>query len=318
VYVIANPYDSLAPLSIYRYRPSPFDLGQPVVVGKCLGASIELMQYRLDSTQLIPGESQHLTLIWQASEPLTRTFYVRVRLYELAASARRVWAQVDNATPANLKTRLWPVGRPLTDRYTLDISEDLPDGAYQLQVQALYAENEALPEPNLDHTLGDAITLAQLEAQPWTSGTPLTAARPFTATFGNEIDLIGYGLRPADDTTPIVERGGALRLRLYWRARTAPGASYHVFTHLLTSDNRLIAQSDSAPVYETFPTDQWQAGQYILDEHIIPIDANTPPGRYRLRVGLYSVGSGERLAARDEAGREWPERSVMLTQVEVE
>jgi len=320
VYAIANPYDSLAPLSIYRYQPSPFDLGPEVNVGAHLGGIIELASYRLDSTQLIPGEAQHLTLTWRALEPLTRTFHVRVRLYDVAT--RRVWAQVDNATPANAKTRLWPVGRPLTDRYTLEIPDDLPDGAYQIEAQMLYAENEALVAPNLEHPLDDAVTLARLEAQPWTSDTPLTVAHPLTATFsereGGTIALLGYGLRPANDTTPIVERGGGLRVRLYWRARAAPDASYHVFTHLLTADGRLVAQSDSIPVYGTWPTDQWQAGQYILDEHIIPIGPDVPPGRYWLKIGMYTAENGERVTARDAAGRETPERSLPLVQVEVE
>ena len=320
VLAVNNPYDSLAPLSIYRYQPSPFDLGLEVNVGAHLGGIIELASYRLDSTQLIPGEAQHLTLTWRALEPLTRTFHVRVRLYDTAA--RRVWAQVDNATPANAKTRLWPVGRPLTDRYTLEIPDDLPDGAYQIEAQMLYAENEALVAPNLEHPLDDAVTLARLEAQPWTSDTPLTVAHPLTATFGeregNTIELLGYGLRPANDTTPIVERGGGLRVRLYWRAQAAPGASYHVFTHLLTADGRLVAQSDGIPVYGTFPTDQWRAGQYILDEHIISIGSDVPPGRYWLKIGMYAAETGERVTARDAAGREAPERSLPLVQVEVE
>jgi mannosyltransferase len=87
---------------------------------------------------------------------------------------------------------------------------------------------------------------------------------------------------------------------------------------LLTADNRLVAQQDSAPVYETYPTDQWKAGQYILDEHLIPIDATVPPGRYWLKVGLYTPESGERLIARDQAGRQVPDQSLPLIQVDVE
>jgi len=99
-------------LSIYRYRSSPFDLGPEVRVGARLGGILELVSYRVDSTQLIPGEAQHLTLTWRALEQLTRALHVRVRLYEMASG--RIWAQVDKAEPANIKTRLWPVGRSLT------------------------------------------------------------------------------------------------------------------------------------------------------------------------------------------------------------
>ena len=319
VFAIANPYDSLAPLGIYRYRPSPFDVGRPFAVGARFGESIELMQYHLDSDQLIPGEDQHLSLIWRTSQPLTGQWNVRVRVYD--PISQTVVAQVDNAMPAGLKTTLWPVNRPLSDRYTLPIPEDLSSGAYQLDVR-VYGDfpEHALAVRGQEQPTGGLwlLTLAQLEAQPWISDTPLTMAHPLTATFGDSIELLGYSLRPANDTTPIVERGGGLRARFYWRARAVPGASYHVFAHLLTADNQLVAQSDSIPVYETWPTDQWQAGQYILDEHIIPIGSDVPPGRYWLKIGLYAAENGERVTARDAAGREAPERSLPLVQVEVE
>jgi hypothetical protein len=317
VTAITNPYDSLAPLTIYRYRPSPFDVGQVVNVGAHFGESLELLSYRLDSTQLIPGEAQHLTLTWQALQPLPKLINVRVRLY--ASASRRVWAQVVNATPASARSQLWPAGRPLTDLYTLRIPKDLPPGAYQVEVQVLRAENEVIPETDIEHPLGDAVILARLEAQPWISDTPMTAAHSLTALFGEPTLAAGRVIELTGYTAPSrVERGEVLRVRLYWHAQAAPGKSYHVFTHLLTADNRLVAQQDSAPVYETYPTDQWKAGQYILDEHLIPIDAATPPGRYWLRVGLYTPESGERLIARDQTGREWPDRSVLLIQVEVE
>ncbi len=312
VYALANPYDSLAPLGIYRYRPSPFEAGRSFAVGARFGESIELMQYRLDSDQLIPGEDQHLTLIWRTSQPLTSQWNVRVRVYD--PISQTVVTQVDNAMPASLKTTLWPVNRPLSDRYTLPIPDDLSSGAYQLDVR-IYGD---FPEHALTVRGQAQLTLAQLEVQPWISEAPMTVTRLLTATFGDAIELIGYGLRPASDTMPIVERGGGLRVRLYWRARAVPSVSYHIFTHLLTADNQLVAQSDSIPVYETFPTDQWQADQYILDEHIIPIGSDVPPGRYWLKIGMYTAENGERVTARDAAGREASERSLPLVQVEVE
>ena len=317
VTAITNPYDSLAPLTIYRYRPSPFDVGPVVNVGAHFGESLELLSYRLDSTQLIPDEDQHLTLTWRALQPLPKLINVRVRLYDSAS--RRVWAQVMNATPANARSQLWPVGRPLTDLYTLRVPKDLAPGAYQVEVQVLRAENEVIPETDIEHPIGDAVILARLEVQPWISDTPMTAAHSLTALFGEPTLAAGRAIELTGYTAPSrVERGEVLRVRLYWHAQAAPGKSYHVFTHLLTADNRLVAQQDSAPVYETYPTDQWKAGQYILDEHLIPIDAATPPGRYWLKVGLYTPESGERLIARDQAGRELADRSLPLIQVDVE
>lgn len=312
VFAFANPYDSLAPLGIYRYRPSPFDAGRMLDVGIRFGDSIELAQYRLDSDQLIPGEDQHLTLFWYTSQPLTSQWNIRLRVYDPVSQT--VVTQVDNATPGGLKTTLWPVNHLLSDRYTLPIPDDLSSSEYQLDVR-VYGD---FPEHALAVRGQEQLALQPLKVLPWISDTPMMVAHPLTATFGDSIELIGYGLRPANDTTPIVERGGGLRVRLYWRALAAPGASYHIFTHLLAQDSRLVAQSDSIPVYGTWPTDQWQAGQYILDEHLIPIGANVAPGRYWLKIGLYTAENGERVTVQDAAGREAPERSLPLIQVEVE
>jgi len=310
VTAITNPFDSLAPLTIYHYRPSPFDAGPVVSVGAKFGESLELLSYRLDSTQLIPDEDQHLTLTWRALQPLPKLISIQVRLYDSAS--RHVWAQVVNATPANARSQLWPVDRPMTDRYTLRIPRDLPPGAYQVEVQVSRAENEVIPATDIEHPIGGAVILARLEVQPWIGDTPLTAAHPLTATFGDAIQLTGYS------AFTYVDRGGVLRVRLYWHAQDVPDKSYHVFVHLLTTDNRLVAQQDSAPVYETYPTDRWKVGQYILDEHLIPIDAATPPGRYWLKVGMYSPESGERLVAHDQAGHPVPDQSLSLIQVDVE
>lgn len=314
VYTIANPYDSLAPLAIWRYSPGPFDIGPLLEMdarfGQAQGERIELIHYRLDSTELIPGEAQHLTLTWRATEPVTRALGVSVRLYAL--DTEQVWAQVDRLAPAGARTVVWPLDRPLTDRYTLPIPQELPPGAFELKVR-VYVDKPA-------HALQE-LSLARLEAPPWISHEPLRAAHPLTVTFGGEIALTGYSMRPllADDALVTVERGAhsALRVRLYWRALVAPSASYHVFVHVLTDDNRLVAQHDGIPVNGAYPTYTWQAGQFIVDEHLVPIDANLAPGRYRLQVGLYQIENGERLPVRGLTGQVFPEE-VLLARVDVE
>jgi hypothetical protein len=45
-----------------------------------------------------------------------------------------------------------------------------------------------------------------------------------------------------------------------------------------------------------YPTDWWEAGETIADEHALDLRA-LPPGRYRLLIGMYRLDTGERLPA---------------------
>ncbi len=330
VFGLANPYDSIAPVTIWHYWPSPFDMGDAVDVGarfgRAPGERVELVNYRLDSTQLIPGENQHLTLTWRAPELLKHGLGVRVRLYDPAT--KRVWAQVDRPAPAGISSLLWAAGRLMTDRYTLFIPGDLPPSKYVLDVRVYADSVEHFLSPSSADNGGEegdeVLTLAHLEAQPWTSSSPMATAWPTAVSLGDAIELTGYSVNPAPwrgqagGVYTLVERGGTLRVRLYWHALATPGESYHVFTHLVAPDGHIAAQSDSAPVYETVPTTLWQAGQYILDEHIMMIDPALPPGRYWLKVGMYLPDSGERLVMLDAAGQPVPDNSLLLLPVDVE
>jgi len=57
----------------------------------------------------------------------------------------------------------------------------------------------------------------------------------------------------------------------------------------------LVAQQDNLPVEGLAPTTTWQPGTLIRDPFRLDIPGETPPGDYRLLVGLY-----------DEAGNRAP------------
>ena len=73
---------------------------------------------------------------------------------------------------------------------------------------------------------------------------------------------------------------------------------------LLDADDLIIAGSDSQPVNNSYPTTLWSPDERILDPHTLPIPAGTPPGSYRLALGLYYQPTGERLPLHFPDGRE--------------
>ncbi len=123
-----------------------------------------------------------------------------------------------------------------------------------------------------------------------------TASQPLpsfsvTAQFGDAIELTGYQLPPAP-----VSPGDILQVALQWHAIQSPQKNYTVFVQVLDAENHLVGQRDAAPQP---PTSMWHAGATIDDRHGVLIAPGTPPGEYRLVVGLYDANTGVRLPLPD-------------------
>ncbi|OQY48499.1 MAG: hypothetical protein B6242_02200 [Anaerolineaceae bacterium 4572_78] len=105
--------------------------------------------------------------------------------------------------------------------------------------------------------------------------------------FGKIISLINYTISPDE-----LSIGNILQVGLTWQTDDNITENYTVFIQLLNNANQLIGQRDALPLT---PTQQWQPHQLYPDRHGIYIEPGTPPGDYRLIMGLYSVATGNRL-----------------------
>ena len=112
--------------------------------------------------------------------------------------------------------------------------------------------------------------------------------------FGDDIELLGYrGWKLAPTA------GEVTQLQLQWRADQKPDRRYKVFLQLLDPRDQVIAQRDAEPAGEGRPTDTWQPGEVVLDNHGLLIPPGTPPGTYRRIIGLYDAETMERLKLPD-------------------
>ncbi len=89
--------------------------------------------------------------------------------------------------------------------------------------------------------------------------------------------------------------GDVLTLTLTWRAEQIPAQRYKVFVHLLDANNQVIAQRDGEPFADWRPTTTWRAGETIEDNYGVFIEPGTPPGVYRVEIGMYRADNGARL-----------------------
>jgi hypothetical protein len=117
---------------------------------------------------------------------------------------------------------------------------------------------------------------------------PPRTQHPLAATFGNEIQLLGY------DLVQIEPRRH--ELTLVWQAQTEPLDGYTVFVHLLNQDGSCcVWQQDISPQQGAYPTNYWLSGEVIVDKYTIDLPPELEPGPYALEIGLFVPESGLRL-----------------------
>jgi hypothetical protein len=121
-------------------------------------------------------------------------------------------------------------------------------------------------------------------------------------SLSQEVFLIGY------DQEPLSPRPGEeLRVTLYWQTQGELEGVYSTFVHLVDEEGQRVAGSDQQPGGAFYPTDLWRPGEVLRDEHALTVPPETPPGRYRLLVGMYLYPSLEPLGER-----------VFIGQIEIE
>jgi hypothetical protein len=129
---------------------------------------------------------------------------------------------------------------------------------------------------------------------------PLPAADllPLDVQLGDRIRLTGYQVlgspgSPAGAGLRRTAPGEIVQVQLRWTAEAALDTRYTVFLQALDSANHLVGQRDAEPA---IPTPDWKPGQPVLDRHGLLVEPGTPPGEYRVIVGLYDPVTGRRLA----------------------
>lgn len=137
------------------------------------------------------------------------------------------------------------------------------------------------------------------------------------AQFTNGIDLRGFRIADDAETHVFSADGDSLALSLYWQSAGPTESPLTVFVQLIDSTGFLRGGQDNQPVWGTYPTDQWQAGEGIIDKYELSLQADAPPGVYQVWVGLYNPQTGERVPVLDALGELVGDHVVLDVEVEV-
>ena len=71
--------------------------------------------------------------------------------------------------------------------------------------------------------------------------------------------------------------------------------------------NHIVGQRDAEPGSGARPTDGWPPGEAVIDNYGVPIHPATPPGEYRVEIGMYDPETGQRLLAPGDQAQVWLE-----------
>jgi hypothetical protein len=76
---------------------------------------------------------------------------------------------------------------------------------------------------------------------------------------------------------------------------------------VLDEQNQIVGQRDAEPGGGANLTTLWQPGETVVDNYGVPIHPATPPGTYRVEVGMYDLQTGQRLLTPEDEGQVWLE-----------
>ena len=268
------------------------------------GEALELLGYDA-APEVRPGYATALTLFWRARRPIEHDYRLRLRLVDRDGQP---WAEAE-VPPAGEShpTTDWATGEVLRGQYGVIVEATAPGGEMAWRINLIEAESER-PLLARDLTLGHVRVIAP----PRRFSVPRDIQYPQRATLGNVIAFRGYDL---DHTS--LRAGETLHLTLYWQALAPMDTSYTVFVHLLDAEGQIRGQRDSIPVAGSRPTTGWVQNEVIVDEYDVPVDADAPPGRYQIEIGMYDPRTIVRLPAFDAEGVRLPDDRILLAQVEV-
>ncbi len=240
---------------------------------------LTLEAYQVSRPSVLPGQPLRVTLRLRARRDGLPSYRLQVRLQQDDRTLSQVaGAPADGTYP----TDRWRANEAIVDRRDLVVPPEAMGGKARLEVAV---------EKNAWLYLADI----QIPSIEHISNMP-SSAQKVGVSFDSIGELAGYELSSAQ-----VAPDKPIELNLYWRASGNVPKDYVVFAQLLTADNRLLAQSDSAPAQGQRPTRGWLPNEVIQDRHNLALTARGFEGEGKIIVGLYDPDTLERVSVQGNA-----------------
>jgi hypothetical protein len=198
----------------------------------------------------------------------------------------------------NYPTTLWKPNQPFCETYNWPVRGDYPApsvGHVKVVFLTSDLDDTAIAATDLNGTaLPDGPSVpAVIHGQAQAEASPVDES--LGLRFGDSIVLETVSLTPRAD-------GQGIDAVLVWRCDGPIADDVQVFAHLRSSPTDLVAQDDSRPREDHYPTIYWRPGETIIDRRVLIADVQTASD-LAFYVGMYTTAgrlpaiaaTGERL-----------------------
>ena len=260
-----------------------------------------------------PGHLLEVDLLWCVRRTPRADYALRLRLVD--GSGEVVGESLGALGRADYPPSRWQAGQQLMSRANIVVPATAGGGDYELRL-SLVTPDRGRPLPVNARLSGQALTVAAVPVIGWPLETEMPPVnRPLRADLGTPpiIEFHGYDLAE-NQLAP----GAEISFTSYWQALSDEIRDNHfIFVHVSREGEPPVAQSDGAPVGGFRPTASWRAGEVIVDERMLAVPVNTPPGTYRLSIGLANPDTGQRVPVFINGQRQ-PDDVIFLQEVTIE
>lgn len=262
--------------------------GQPKTLGDSETGQMTLLGWKLlSSSNPRPGDTVFVRFFWQAQEQMDGD--VRTLLHLYTPSLQQSWA-TENKGAIRPPATVWDPENYYIETMRLTLPTDIPPVTYSLVTGLSSSAGERFHVPG---SMDGLVHLREMSVAPLRPGRNQRVRPSTIATGGTDdgLQLQGYDL---------FDGPAGRSFRLFWETGQGVNRDWVTYIHLTDSRGELVAQFDGPALAGLEPTSSWKPNSLYIDSRKLELPADLGPGSYLLRVGLYSIESGERLHFRTE------------------
>lgn len=123
------------------------------------------------------------------------------------------------------------------------------------------------------------------------------AANQMTA-LDDSVQAGDFAVLAGADLSTTTFDGAAPRLRLHWQVLQPAPQDYSVYVHLRDTGGNVLQTWDDVPLrtpYGYYPTNLWEAGEFVVDVRRLILKNDIPAGEYDLAIGFYDLQTNTRV-----------------------
>ncbi|MHB1133169.1 MAG: glycosyltransferase family 39 protein [Chloroflexota bacterium] len=255
-----------------------------------LANGLRLRGYRF-TTAAKPGEKVELAALWEQPDAPANHSWAEYNLFaHLTDGKGRELASQDKEV---FQYKGWRSDDLMISYHELEVPANAGPGLVWFDLGA-YMRFDRASVPWQDaqgRPLGGAVKIGP--AKVTTSAPAAGASQAADYVFGEDLRLTGYDLRPAR-----AQPGGPVEIDLHWQAAAKPREDWVISVQIVDSSGRLVAQHDAPPLDGAYPTSYWDAGERVVDRHLLTLAKDAPSGSYQLLVIAYRATDQQRLSVK--------------------